>query len=397
MFRWHFIPFALIFLPVLAILLVYTSPAIAQTPLVGGPTFEQRVLQLVNQERWQNGQLPPLKGDSALDSAAETHSNNMAVRNFFDHCDFDIGSSPWDRMNDAGYKDWSFAGENIAAGYGTPENVVAGWMSSPGHRGNILSADFRETGIGYARQENDEANVREDDDGDCEADSAKSGPYFNYWTQNFGRRDEIMPVVINREAYETSNRTVNLYLYGSGWAQSMRLRNEAENWSSWQPFATDVSWELSCSNGGKTVAVEISNGPNGAGTVRSAQDGIVLNGGSGSLRVTPNTLAYVAYTDGGPTSLEKGLTLYNEGGQATTWEVAENPAVNWLDISLVNGKLEPCLAADLVATVSITGLSPGAHTTTLLIHDNANKVSQQVPVILLYTDQPSGYLPYISK
>lgn len=397
MFRWRVISFTLLFLPVLAILLTTIPSSKAQTALQGGPTFEERVLEIVNQERWQNGQLPPLKGVDTLNSAAETHSSNMATRNFFDHCDFDTGSSPWDRMNDAGYTGWNFAGENIAAGYGTPESVMAGWMNSTGHRGNILSTNFREIGIGYERQDNDQANVREDDNGDCQADSANNGPYFNYWTQNFGRRDDVMPVVINREAYETSNRSVNIYLYGSAWAQSMRLRNEAANWSSWQSFTANTSWTLSCGNGEKTVSAEISSGPNGAGTVRSAQDKIILNAGSGSLTIAPSTLAYVAHTSDGGASLQKMLTLYNEGGKPTTWNLAENPDVNWLDVSLANGQLEPCLAADLVVTVWLAGLSPGVYTTTLVITDSLSSGSQQVPVMLLYTDQPPTFLPHIVK
>ena len=40
------------------------------------------------------------------------------------------------------------AGENIAYGQKTPQEVVTGWMNSPGHRANILKADFGKIGIG---------------------------------------------------------------------------------------------------------------------------------------------------------------------------------------------------------------------------------------------------------
>ncbi len=59
-------------------------------------TYEEQVLEIVNQERWNNGQLPPLKGNTLLDNAAEGHSTNMAVRNFFAHCDLDTKTSPWE-------------------------------------------------------------------------------------------------------------------------------------------------------------------------------------------------------------------------------------------------------------------------------------------------------------
>jgi uncharacterized protein YkwD len=48
--------------------------------------------------------------------------------------------------------DW-VVGENLAWARGaaaTPRGIVAAWMASPGHRRNVLDADFREVGIGVA-------------------------------------------------------------------------------------------------------------------------------------------------------------------------------------------------------------------------------------------------------
>ena len=258
-------PFAAALVPIALAALAAAVPARAQT-------FEDRVAELVNQERWDNGQLPPLKRCALLDSSSETHSSDMAERDFFAHCDLDTGSMPWDRMTDAGYTGWSYAAENIAAGYSTPEAVMAAWMGSSGHRANILSTDVREIGIGYVLQDTDQADVRLDSNGDCTADGT-GGPYFHYWTQNFGRRNSVYPVVIEREAYETTTRNVALYLYGSGWAQDMRFRNEDGAWSDWEPFAADKAWTLSAQNGVKTVWAEIRNGS----TVYDASDEIVLN------------------------------------------------------------------------------------------------------------------------
>lgn len=393
----HFFPLAF-FLATLILIFVVASPSTAQDSTFGGPTFAQRVLEIVNEERWQNGHLPPLKGESTLNSAAETHSNNMAVRNFFDHCDLDTHTSPWDRMEAAGYTNWNYAGENIAAGYGSPENVMAGWMNSSGHRANILSTEFREIGIGFINQDPDQNNVRSDNDGDCEADTANGGPYTNYWTQNFGRRNEIMPVVINREAYETAVRDVNLYLYGTGWAQSMRFRNsEAENWSAWYPFAADTVWTLSCGNGDKTVYSEINSGSNGSGVTRSAQDAILLNSGDGSLSVAPGTLSFVAYPGHDPNLPAHTVIIENMGGTATDWHITENPTADWLSVSATTGQLSPCDQDELNVTVSLKGLTPGVYNTMLVVTDDESNESWQIPVRLLVTELSPIYLPTILK
>ncbi len=60
----------------------------------------------------------------------------MAQRDFFMHCYPDTHTLPWDRMTTAGYTGRAAAAENLAAGYTTPEAVMASWMTSPyGHRG----------------------------------------------------------------------------------------------------------------------------------------------------------------------------------------------------------------------------------------------------------------------
>lgn len=271
----RFIPGLLPIIILLFLLTLWTGTAV-QAAQNNTPTREEQVLELLNIARWQNGRLPPLKGNSRLSQAALTHSQQMAERNFFDHCDFETGLEFWQRMEAAGYTDWDDAGENIAAGFDTAAGVMEAWMNSPGHRSNILSAKFREVGIGFVKATTDEANIRESDDRDCRADTRANGPYFNYWTQDFGHRNDVMPLIINREAYKTNRSVVALYLYGEEWAQSMRFRNEQGSWSPWRPFSTNSSWVLSHGNGLKVVYVEISNGPNGAGLVRTNTDTIIL-------------------------------------------------------------------------------------------------------------------------
>src|SRR5262249_50716989 len=98
--------------------------------------------------------------------AAQSYSEVLAAGSCFSHTCGDVPDFA-ERDGQAGYTGWIAIGENIAAGYQTPDAVVAGWMSSPGHRANILSTQFTEIGIGVA---------------------SGSGSYSTYWTQEFGAR-----------------------------------------------------------------------------------------------------------------------------------------------------------------------------------------------------------------
>ena len=116
-----------------------------------GPTpsaFEQRVFELVNIERTNRG-LNALTWHNTLASLARAHSVDMVNRNFFDHT-CPSGRLPWDRMHNAGLS-FGVAAENIASGFRTPEEVVNGWMSSQGHRDNILHPSLRHLGVGFYR------------------------------------------------------------------------------------------------------------------------------------------------------------------------------------------------------------------------------------------------------
>lgn len=356
------------------------------------PTYEEQVLEIVNQERWNNGQLAPLKGNTLLDNAAEGHSINMAVRNFFAHCDLDTKDSPWDRMEAAGYN-FNNGGENIAAGYSSPTSVMAGWMDSSGHRANILGSNFREIGIGFHYQSNDQKNIRYDS-GNCIADGGGHGPFGNYWTQNFGKQNSTYPVVVNREAYETGTRQVNLYMYGTGWATQMRFRNEDSAWSSWQAYQPDAAWTLSAGNGNKIVNAEIKNG---SGTVKSASDTIMLNDTGPSLSVSPGTIVFALQQDGSLTQTHS-LTIQNTGQEPFNWTLAENPSASWLTADKTSGTVAAESSTTVNLTVSRNGLSTGVHTTTLTIDaGSADNSPEAVTVTFLLTDQPPVFLPMITK
>ena len=140
--------------------------------------YEQRVIDLVNQERAIHG-LHPLKRSEKLTDAARYHAADMGQDNYFDHSTMDrIGGGleeicgPFDRI--ATY--YSGAnGENAAAGYHSPEAVMAGWMSSDGHKSNILNPSTQAIGVGFYEG---------------------GGDYYSYWVQDFGTQVDTSAVPV---------------------------------------------------------------------------------------------------------------------------------------------------------------------------------------------------------
>ena len=86
--------------------------------------------------------------NGTLGDAALTHSRDMAEHRYFSHKGRD-GLGAAERALRAGYR-WLRIGENIAAGQNSPAEVVAGWLSSPGHCANIMQGGFTEMGAAYA-------------------------------------------------------------------------------------------------------------------------------------------------------------------------------------------------------------------------------------------------------
>lgn len=126
--------------PPLAGLVPKAAAAVVATP---GPAAE--VTRLTDVERAKAG-CAALRVEPKLQAAAQLHSRDMADRKYFSHTSPD-GRGPGDRAAAEGYPSWS--GENIAAGYRTPADVVRAWMNSAGHRANILNCRSVSTGVGY--------------------------------------------------------------------------------------------------------------------------------------------------------------------------------------------------------------------------------------------------------
>ena len=140
-----------------------SSGSSSSAPSTGTGTyadFQNQVVQLVNQERTSRG-LKALSVDSALTNTATLKSQDMAKLGYFDHTSPTYGS-PFDMMKQYGIS-YRTAGENIAMGQTSPQQVMTGWMNSEGHRANSLNSSFTKIGVGIARNSN--------------------GTY--YWTQQF--------------------------------------------------------------------------------------------------------------------------------------------------------------------------------------------------------------------
>jgi len=160
--------------PVLVAILALGAGACAADTVVARDSSDAvraRVVELVNAARSKPRKcgserfaaVPPLNESRRLDEAAADHARDMVRRKYFDHRGSD-DSQPKDRVLRAGYKS-RLTGENIALGPESAEEVVAGWLDSPGHCANIMEPRFQDIGVGVAS-------------------GKKRGQI--YWVQNFG-------------------------------------------------------------------------------------------------------------------------------------------------------------------------------------------------------------------
>lgn len=108
--------------------------------------FEQKVLQLVNAQRSKAG-LSALTMDDNLSKMALVKAQDMINNNYFDHNSPTYGS-PFDMMKKFQIT-YNSAGENIAKGQTSPDQVMNDWMNSEGHKANILGSSYTKIGVGY--------------------------------------------------------------------------------------------------------------------------------------------------------------------------------------------------------------------------------------------------------
>ena len=103
------------------------------------------LLELVNHERSSKGLLP-LTMDESLTDVAGDFACEMIEAEFFSHRSPKTNLDPGERLTRAGYIYFTM-GENLAVGQGSAGDVFEDWMTSPEHRDNILSPQWREIGI----------------------------------------------------------------------------------------------------------------------------------------------------------------------------------------------------------------------------------------------------------
>lgn len=118
------------------------------------------VLRLVNIERKKQG-LNELVLNHTLNGIATEKAKDMRDNNYFSHESARYGS-PFDMLQRFGVH-YQSAGENIAAGQRSAQQVMTDWMNSSGHRANILNKNYTELGVGYV----------------------EGGSYGTYWVQTF--------------------------------------------------------------------------------------------------------------------------------------------------------------------------------------------------------------------
>lgn len=340
------------------------------SPAAINTAYEQQVVDLVNTERANNG-LPPLKRVTALDNAARYHSADLGQDNYFQHDTYDgAGGSTfvcgvWTRI--ATFYSGA-TGENIAAGYSTPASVMNGWMNSSGHRANILSTSSWEIGVGYYE--------------------VSGSTYTRYWTQDFGKRSNVYPLIINRDAERTTSTNVSIYIYGS-WTQ-MRLKNDNGSFGAWQPFQASFNWTIAGGGGTHTVTAELSNGS----TTTTTSDTIMLD--APALGNVPDSLSFTYST--------VDLILVPASSMVTPQNVGNSETLNW---SLTTEgtwftALPGSGATPNSFTITPTDLSmsrTGAVTVTVTSPVETSNSPKRINLTLTVTNQPFNrvYLPMIKK
>lgn len=143
-----------------------TTAIIPKPSIQSNSSITDTIVALVNKERAAKN-LPALVKNQALTNSAQGFATHLAQYNFLSHTGKD-GSTMVSRNTASGYTNYKWMGENVASGQSTADQVMNSWMNSQGHRENILSANAKEIGVGYAYNPN--------------------STYKYFWVEEFGGR-----------------------------------------------------------------------------------------------------------------------------------------------------------------------------------------------------------------
>jgi uncharacterized protein YkwD len=141
----------------------FSPPVVNQPAAVSPPPgvkylekIEDLVFEMTNQLRRAKG-LAPLSQDYELRNLARAHSDDMLVRRFFDHTtpdgvsfDVRLADRYRHRVRVMGENIWYASGYNPGKIHQIAKEILDDWMSSPGHRANLLDPDFTHLGVGVS-------------------------------------------------------------------------------------------------------------------------------------------------------------------------------------------------------------------------------------------------------
>ncbi len=355
----------------------YTGCGGVNAPVVNA-AYEQQIVDLVNSER-ANQNLPPLKRATELDQAARYHATDMGQDNYFDHDSYDraggnlVFACQWSSRVASFYPNWLSMAENIAAGYTSPQDAMNGWMNSSGHRANILSTSNWEIGVGYYEG---------------------GGSYYRYWVQDFGKRSNVYPLIINRDAAATSLQNVSIYIYGSGTWQEMRLKNDNGAWGNWQTFQSGFNWTIGNGAGNHSVTAELRIG----GATATTSDTIYFNGPV--LGNIPDAVAFT-YSNADQALLPPSYAvtpLDIGGGSTLTWSISSEGT--WFTVSPTSGTTPNSFTITPSGfTKEIEMMYTGAVTVTVTSPSGVTNSPKRTALTLRVTNQPLDhlFLPLVKK
>jgi len=206
------------------------SPSAAQADPAG------ELLGRINAARVANG-LPPYALNDKLTTAAQAHSKDMASKGKVDRVGSD-GSTPKSRILSAGYGQWTIGpviDEAIYGGTGGAQGAFDWWTSTDTDRGRLLSARFREVGIGAA--------------------TAPNG--WIYWTLDLGAQPNVLPAFVDSGVTSVKSQAVTITLTtenavpaGEGtntMGQPLQVRiasDDSFTGAEWQPWAAQIPYKL---------------------------------------------------------------------------------------------------------------------------------------------------------
>ncbi len=307
--------------------------------------YEMEVVYRVNLERQASGNLPPMRMNREMTLASRWFSWDSVENrpySWIGHTDTE-GNSPGVRVYNYGYRGTAGWENALWASYLiNPAGAFTAWKNSSGHYANMLVSSHTETGVGYYHRASDD---------------------ITYAVQNFGYDSLYPPVIVNREALNTTSQTVELYQYSPvgdggmtsmGQATDLMISNNAcFSGASWRGSyqSTISNWSVTSGNGWKTVYSKIRDH---LGRTSSASDTIYYGA---SVPTNELSLSMLSQT-------RSSVTFYglNSGGmpsmQFSPGWIADDSHPNF---TLFNGDKTPATADAAAIGGTTFRMTPGGN------------------------------------